>query len=432
MQWQATQERHENAFSARVDFRINDNWSSYVRVFHDQAESLDPAGRQRPLLHDHDQPDQRDLQPAGDPRQRRRSTSSSSATTRRRAPRARRRRPGSRTSRSACSGNVANAGIAGQGSQLVGSPSPGGLVRVNSAGNGRGAPYNPYSLTFADSLSRVMGNHYLKMGADVRLIRMTTDQLGGITYTFPNVTAFLANHADAGAVFRRPERAEPVPQRRDRTEAHQAGVLRRLRAGRMARAAELHAELRPPLRLLRAADGSRQPDRQVQHRHRVRSIRTRRRSTSRRRTTSSRGCRPPIRRRRRRCSRAAFGIFVGPGQTEDQIQPIEAERISTTVSSGPLLAYPVDRGGHPAELHEQPEQPVVPAARVLRRLHAAREGLSVHGVDAAGDRRQHGGVGRLRRQPGPEPVPPQHHEPDRRRAVERRDGGHVRFASSTS
>ena len=35
-------------------------------------------------------------------------------------------------------------------------------------------------------------------------------------------------------------------------------------------------------------------------------------------------------------------MFVGPGQTEDQIQPIEAERISTTLSSGPLLAFPLD------------------------------------------------------------------------------------------
>ena len=40
--------------------------------------------------------------------------------------------------------------------------------------------------------------------------------------------------------------------------------------------------------------------------------------------------------------RGGFGIFVGPGQTEDQIQPIEAERISTTLTSGPLLAYPID------------------------------------------------------------------------------------------
>src|SRR6185369_4535437 len=40
--------------------------------------------------------------------------------------------------------------------------------------------------------------------------------------------------------------------------------------------------------------------------------------------------------------RGGFGIFVGPGQTEDQIQPIEAERINTTLTSGPLLAYPLD------------------------------------------------------------------------------------------
>src|SRR5262249_58660240 len=37
--------------------------------------------------------------------------------------------------------------------------------------------------------------------------------------------------------------------------------------------------------------------------------------------------------------RGGFGIFVGPGQTEDQIQPIEADRISTTVSSG-AIGYP--------------------------------------------------------------------------------------------
>jgi hypothetical protein len=40
--------------------------------------------------------------------------------------------------------------------------------------------------------------------------------------------------------------------------------------------------------------------------------------------------------------KAGVGIFVGPGQTEDQIQPIEAERINTTLSSGALLAFPID------------------------------------------------------------------------------------------
>jgi hypothetical protein len=37
--------------------------------------------------------------------------------------------------------------------------------------------------------------------------------------------------------------------------------------------------------------------------------------------------------------RAGFGTFVGPGQTEDQIQPVESDRVSSTISNG---AFPVD------------------------------------------------------------------------------------------
>src|SRR5205085_3922534 len=94
------------------------------------------------------------------------------------------------------SGSVANTGIAGQGGSS-GIVVPGGLVRANSATNGRGQPYDPYSLAFAYNVSTVAGNHFLKAGTDVRLIRMTTDRQGGITYTFPNLAAFLANTASA-------------------------------------------------------------------------------------------------------------------------------------------------------------------------------------------------------------------------------------------
>jgi hypothetical protein len=89
-------------------------------------------------------------------------------------------------------GSVANNGIVGQGSSS-GTAIPGGLVRQNSATNGRGAPYEPYSLSFIESLSSTRGAHLLKAGAEVRLIRMKTDRLGGTTYTFSNLNAFLAN-----------------------------------------------------------------------------------------------------------------------------------------------------------------------------------------------------------------------------------------------
>src|SRR5439155_15926128 len=90
------------------------------------------------------------------------------------------------------SGSVANNGIAGQGA-TSGSTVPGGLIRSNSAQNGRAQPYDPYSLSFIDSLSSLRGNHYLKAGGEVRMIRMSTDRLGGTTYWFQNVHAFLAN-----------------------------------------------------------------------------------------------------------------------------------------------------------------------------------------------------------------------------------------------
>ena len=129
-------------------------------------------------------------------------------------------------------------------------------------------PTIPYSLTFADSLSRVTGNHFLKFGGDVRLIRMTTDQLGGITYTYSNLAAFLANTVQQ--VQFSGDLSEPSPFHNGASgdkhikQEYYVGFAQdewRVRA-------QLHAELRPPLRLLRAAAGGRQPDRQVQHRHR--------------------------------------------------------------------------------------------------------------------------------------------------------------------
>src|SRR5262249_48669909 len=45
--------------------------------------------------------------------------------------------------------------------------------------------------------------------------------------------------------------------------------------------------------------------------------------------------------------RAGFGVNYGPGQLEDQIQPIESDRISSTFTSGPRVnpAFPADISG---------------------------------------------------------------------------------------
>ena len=72
---------------------------------------------------------------------------------------------------------------------------PGGLLRQNSAANGRGTPYEPYSLSFIDALTMSRGAHSLKFGGEIRMIRLKTDRLGGTTYTFSNLNDFLANRA---------------------------------------------------------------------------------------------------------------------------------------------------------------------------------------------------------------------------------------------
>ena len=89
-------------------------------------------------------------------------------------------------------GSVAIVGIGGQGTS-AGAAQIGGLVRLNSSSNGRGAPYTNYSVPIVDTLSVVKGSHSMKFGVEFRPIRLYTDRLGGTTYTFSNVSDLLAN-----------------------------------------------------------------------------------------------------------------------------------------------------------------------------------------------------------------------------------------------
>src|SRR5262245_34541124 len=152
-QWQGKQDVQENAFSGRLDLKFNNNWSSYLRVFHDTAESFDPQDVSGRRFHVEINPTNavynlQGILANGAINEFKfgynAAKSSEGAET----------QPGFENISISLTGNVANAGIAGQGanSSLA---SPGGLVRVNSQGNGRGAPYDPYSLTFADSLSKL-------------------------------------------------------------------------------------------------------------------------------------------------------------------------------------------------------------------------------------------------------------------------------------
>jgi hypothetical protein len=350
-QWQGKQEVTENSFSARLDYRFNDNWSSFVRVFHDQAKSYNPedvSGRRFVMTINPTNAiyNLQGILGGGMINEFKFGYNGAPST------------EGAETAAGlenisiSLTGVAVNSGIAGQSNSST-LASPGGLVRVNSAGSGRGAPYNPYSLTFADSLTKVQGNHFMKAGADVRMIRMSTDQLGGITYTYSNVSTFLANQLTSVRYFG--DLSEPSPFHNGVTGLkhikQQYYVAFLQDEWRINHSFTLNYGLRYDYyQPLREADnrivkfnidtGQLDPDTTPLYKSKKNNFQPR--------VSATYALTPKM------VIKAGTGIFVGPGQTEDQIQPIEAERIATTVTTGPLNVYPVDPAAIRANFTSQP------------------------------------------------------------------------------
>ncbi len=89
-------------------------------------------------------------------------------------------------------GSASNSGIPGQGA-TTGIAVAGGLVRLNSQANGRGAPYTPWTLSFIDNLTYISGKHTMKFGGEARPVRFYTDRKGGTQYTYNSLSDFLVN-----------------------------------------------------------------------------------------------------------------------------------------------------------------------------------------------------------------------------------------------
>jgi hypothetical protein len=350
-QLQGLQDVSEHSFSGRFDFRMNSNWSSYVRVFHDQGKSIQPEGVSGRNVVIKDNPSNAifSLQAIlGGTAQNEFKLGYNAAPT---------NIVGSAPVTNGIdfnsialnlSGSVANTGIAGQGN-TSGIVVPGGLVRANSATNGHAQPYDPYTLSFIDSLSQIRGSHYLKTGGEIRLVRMSTDRIGGTTYTFPNVTAFLANAPSAiqylgdvsapspfnnGATGERHEKQEYyVAYAQDEWHVTPQVTLNYgLRY-------DYYSPLRERDNLIvkfNIDNGVIDPNTTPLYRSHKNNFQPRVSFTYAPGKT---------------VFRAGGGMFVGPGQTEDQIQPVESDRISSTLSSG---TFPVDQAALVAAFTSNP------------------------------------------------------------------------------
>ena len=170
---------------------------------------------------------------------------------------------------------------------------------------------------------------------------MSTDQQGGITYTFPNVTAFLADQPTQVQYFG--DLSEPSPFHNGATglkhikQEYYVGYAQD--EWRVRQNFTLNYGLRydyyVPLKetdnrivKLNVVTGNLDPDTTPFYKSKKNNFQPR--------LSATYSVTPKT------VLKTGFGIFVGPGQTEDQIQPVEAERISTTASSGPLNIFPTD------------------------------------------------------------------------------------------
>jgi hypothetical protein len=350
-QLQATQQVREHSFSGRLDLRMSDTWSAYARVFHDQGTSDQPEGVSGRVVHIIDNPTNGIVSLQGVLSDRtvnefKFGYNAAPSNIIGQAPTLN----GIDFSKITInlSGSVANTGIAGQGSSS-GIVVPGGLVRANSATNGHAQPYDPYSLTFADSLSYVRGDHYTKFGGEMRAIRMATDRIGGTTYSFANLTAFLANQAStvqylgdvsAPSVFNNGATGERhtvqnyfIGYAQDEWHVRQDVTLNYgLRY-------DYYTPLTEANNLIvkfNIDTGVIDPNTTPEYISKKNSFQPR----------VSLSYAPG-----KTVFRTGFGIFVGPGQTEDQIQPVESDRISSSISNS---TFPLDQNALVAAFTSNP------------------------------------------------------------------------------
>jgi len=244
------------------------------------------------------------------------------------------------------SGNTANFSIAGQGAS-AGTSNPGGLIRANSAANGRGQPYTAYSLSFIDNLTWIKGDHQFKFGVEVRPVRIYTDRNGGTTFVFNTLSDFLANNL--ASVQYQGDLSDPSPFNNQLTGNRQAQAEWYIGYGqdewKIRKNITLNLGLRyefyTPLReardgqvLFDTTNGTLKPSNSAAFQTSKSALGPRLGITwspNPGGTGFFGGGKTVI--------RGGWGIYFGPGQVEDQIQPIESDRISSTLAGSSAVRF---------------------------------------------------------------------------------------------
>jgi hypothetical protein len=239
-------------------------------------------------------------------------------------------------------GSVSIPGIASQGAS-AGAATLGGLIRANSAYNTRGQPYTNYEIPFIDTFSMVRGSHNIKLGVEIRPIRLKRDSFAGTTYTFSSIDNLLINNPSS--IQYNGDLGAPSPWNGGKSGP------RHLQTGYYIGYAQdewkvaktftmsygLRYEYYSVMRerddravLMNPVTGQIDPPSNPWY------------QTSKYNFAPRLGLSwAPEQFQGKTVFRLGGGVFFGPGQPEDQIQPAESDRVSRTLS-GSGLAYPLD------------------------------------------------------------------------------------------
>ena len=224
--------------------------------------------------------------------------------------------------------------------EKTGAARPGGLVRSNSTQNGRGQPYTNYTLSFLNNLTYLSGSHTIKAGGEVRPIRLYTDRLGGTTYTFSNINDLLANRPSQVQFLGDLSMPSPwnngVTGNRLAKQAYSIGYVQdewRIRPNitlnyglRYEYYSVLHED-RNAVVMFDTVNGGILPNTTPFYQSRKTNFAPRLGLSW-----------APTRFANKTVFRVGGGYYFGPGQTEDQVQPIESDRISRTLRN---VQYPI-------------------------------------------------------------------------------------------
>ncbi|MCU1323393.1 MAG: hypothetical protein JWM43_3042 [Acidobacteriaceae bacterium] len=226
---------------------------------------------------------------------------------------------------------------------IAGLTNVGSLISLSSSFNGVGAPYTGQTFSYIDNLSVVRGNHNLKFGVEIRPVSLYNNQIGGTTYTYNSISAFTSNVPNQIQFFGDLSDLSPFTGLSGNAQVKQNYYIGYAQdewkiKSNLTLSYGLRYEFFSPLHEVR--------NKNVFFDMTAGTIIPKYTGDWYKASKTNFGPRlaltwsPKVFNGMDTVVRVGGGIFYGPGQTEDQIQPEANDRVSRTFTSG--KAYPIN------------------------------------------------------------------------------------------